>query len=78
MLQFQGSIDYSNAKSCIIQGKKRNYHSKSSVLKTTLKNAIYLQNEGSEGDLEWRVHLQRCLDNETSLLTHGILKEVHR
>lgn len=28
--------------------------------------------------LEWRVHLQRCLDNETSLLTHGILKEVHR
>lgn len=28
--------------------------------------------------MEWRVHLQRCLDNETSLLTHGILKEVHR
>lgn len=35
---------------------------------------MYLQNEGV-----WSgVHLQRCLDNETSLLTRGILKEVHR
>lgn len=47
MLQFQASIDYLNA--CIIQGKKRNFSSKSPVLKTTLKNSTYLQNEGSRG-----------------------------